>query len=529
MPLGPDPRFTATATMTLLWGIVYEPLLSYDPIKIKEENEYRIIPWLAESYEVAPDLLSVTFNLREGIKFAHTGNEMTADDVVWTVETALLADYPVHVTGLPARYLPQINGVEKIDDYTVRVTLSEPNPSVVAWFADYTMSILDSEEIKKHIVEYDGMSDHGWTWLYKEGNDAGTGPYVTKEFVPMERFVVEKNPDYWGGPPDLELPEPKIDTIMFVPVEEPTDAKMKLFRGDLQICVDLDPPLYESLQLPDAVDAGVLVTASPGNQFIKLMMHSWRGPTKDWRVRLAIKKAIDYTAIAEDVMGGTATKSVGSFMPGSYRWQETADFFKDAEYEEANALLDAAEADAVYERESADVRFTMDIVVRNTLRYGVNFGDVSLQVIQNLLNVGINVRLKVYHMAQVDAIFGDITEIMMTADPGHLIDLYEPPSWLHSRSFYSWDLYDGWNETSQSNIADEIQTMKDLYSEILSTSDYEDRVEKWIEFEKLHLQYSPDVWLLWNKFRIAYRTEVKGYFHSAYQMWPAIFWVDVEA
>jgi peptide/nickel transport system substrate-binding protein len=138
---------------------IFERLLSYasktDPASgAKVEDFSKIEGDLAESYEIAPDHRSITFHLRKGVKSA-AGNEMTADDVMWTFERGwnMKATFYWYMTQILK--ITDFSAFQKIDDFTVKVTIPHPSLLLDRLWVNNDLGIIDSKDIKKHLTTDD--------------------------------------------------------------------------------------------------------------------------------------------------------------------------------------------------------------------------------------------------------------------------------------------------------------------------------------------------------------------------------------
>ena len=120
---------------------------------VNEEGELE--PALAESYEVSEDGTEYTFYLRDDVVF-HNGEPFNADSVVLTWERAANADYEY------SYYFTNAESVEKIDDYTVKVTTPEPDATFLRLMADYWAMIPPQyyEEVGEEAVSYTHLRAH---------------------------------------------------------------------------------------------------------------------------------------------------------------------------------------------------------------------------------------------------------------------------------------------------------------------------------------------------------------------------------
>jgi len=254
--MGADPTFFGGANPAFM-PLIYESLFNYDPNELKEGN-FVAVPWLAESYTVSSDGLIYNIKLRTGIKFHFTGNEFTADDVIYMFNRAyfwpLEPGYPLDIVAaidIPSVPWRVIDSVEKINDYEVQINLNTYFPTLPEFLGMmWVFGIVDSQEVEAHAVTgAGGLSDHGYQWLKTTDDiDVGTGPYKVKKFTMLQKYDLELIDDYWGGPADLNLPYPTIEDITMLAIIEDSDARMRLLVGDLNIASDLQCILGVSLQ-----------------------------------------------------------------------------------------------------------------------------------------------------------------------------------------------------------------------------------------------------------------------------------------
>ena len=141
-----------------------------------------IIPWLAESYEVADNLKSVTFKLRKGVKF-HDGTDFNAEAAKWNLDNQIAN-----------KRQPYWESIDIIDDYTVKVNLKAWRNFILSYFCDSPDSWMASPTAFKK---------HGVDWMRL--NPVGTGPFKFVSFTRDVNLLVERNPDYWlKGRPYLD-------------------------------------------------------------------------------------------------------------------------------------------------------------------------------------------------------------------------------------------------------------------------------------------------------------------------------------
>jgi peptide/nickel transport system substrate-binding protein len=293
-----------------MWGkeFMYDSLLEWD-------RDLVIQPALAESYEVNEDATSYIFKLRQGVLF-HNGQEMTAKDVKYSFDTAPKPPPP----GIEVAFLANVAGVEVVDDYTVTITMSKPDPTlpgVIAW-------------VRYTPIVPEGIFDQ--INVLSEG--IGTGPYRLVEFVSNDRVVYTCNEDYWkpGVPCIRDV------TLKVLPDEQSRVAALRSGEIDgATLSADVARTLEndETLQILEGLTSAPRVI-----QFNTIEDVPWR----DVRVRQAINLAIDRQEIIDKVYGGRA-QLTGAIPPGYGDWplpEERLQELYTPNVEQAMALMQEA-------------------------------------------------------------------------------------------------------------------------------------------------------------------------------------------
>ncbi|MBV6638862.1 MAG: ABC transporter substrate-binding protein, partial [Mameliella sp.] len=193
----------------LIVGQIAEPK-ALDPAAVTAVNDFRILmnvydglvrykdgtlevePALATDWTISEDGTEYTFDLREGVSF-HDGSPFNAEAVKFNFERMLNEDHPYHDTGpFPlAFFFSAVETIEVVDDLTVKFTLNAPYAPFLSNLAYPTGLIVSPAAVEQH------GSDFG-------RNPSGTGPFTFAEWRSNEAVVIEGNPDYWGGAPDLQ-------------------------------------------------------------------------------------------------------------------------------------------------------------------------------------------------------------------------------------------------------------------------------------------------------------------------------------
>jgi peptide/nickel transport system substrate-binding protein len=286
-PTTMDPQFYNLTPNLTVSDHIFETLVTMSP-------DMKVVPALAESWSMV-DNLTWEFKLRKGVKF-HDGSEMTADDVLWSL------DRPATITGSPASFTLYTKAIVKktvVDPYTIRLTTKEPYPLMLP---DMTMVYIVSKKATKGLTNEDFASGKGVV---------GTGPFKFVKFLRDDRVELVRNDDYWGKKPAWS----KV-TLRFI--ANPATRIASLLSGDVQAIENVPTPdlgrvrsnnglsLFSKVSnrliylYPDTVrDKSPFVTDKEGKPLDK-------NPLKDVRVRQAMSMAINREAIKDRVMEGLA-------------------------------------------------------------------------------------------------------------------------------------------------------------------------------------------------------------------------------
>ena len=268
-PLSLDQHKAGSDVQADVLGQFYESLTSYNA-------KLEVIPWLATSWET-PDPSTYVFKLRQGVKF-HNGQEMTADDVKYSVERMLAKD-----TADPWLFtLETIDQVTAVDKYTVKMAMKKPDPGIPGAFATN----------RGHGIMPAGA--HQKVDLATKA--IGTGPFKLAEYVSASHVIAERFPDYWNAP------MPYIEKLTFKILGD-EEARVAGVRAKQ---LDGSQIAFESISRLSG-DASIQILKSDVYSPYTLEPNSGRAPTSDVRVRRAISMAIDRNAYIEKVVGGNGT------------------------------------------------------------------------------------------------------------------------------------------------------------------------------------------------------------------------------
>ena len=260
-------------------------------------------PQLAESYEWSEDGMTLTFNLREGVKF-HDGADWNAETAKWNFDRLLDMNL-----GPAGTYAPLIESVEAVDDYTLALNLKQPTPGLEREFAgNWSIRFVCPGPVEENKTDEDPWA-HEW---YKD-NMCGTGPYKFVSYEHGQQLVIEKNEDYWGGW-DHEGFDKMIERI----VPESSTQRMLLERGEIDMTA-MPIELEDVMALQQ--QKGITCRSDPTVLFymisVKTIDAAETGPImSNKKVRQALAHAFNYDAVLENILGlkGTRIKNA-VFLP----------------------------------------------------------------------------------------------------------------------------------------------------------------------------------------------------------------------
>jgi len=257
-------------------------------VKAEGSTEAKIVPALAESWEVSPDGLTYTFKIRDGVKF-HDGTSVNAEAVKFSFDRLL-------AVGMGAvGNFTSIDKIEVADEMTVKFILKDPFSSfLLALTSMWGPVIVSPTAVKAH--EKDG--DQGQAWLAE--NEVGSGPYKVEKWERNQQLTMVRNPDYWGGWGDKFLE--KI-IIRFVP--ETSTMRLMIEKGDADVAVGMSN--NEDLDAL-AKTPGVAVEEFSAMSIREVRINTTKPPLDDARVRQALAYSFDYDQAATGVLGGHAVR-----------------------------------------------------------------------------------------------------------------------------------------------------------------------------------------------------------------------------
>jgi len=317
--LAPEPQtisaaFLTTMQTTMVAGKISEGLVWFD-------EQLRPQPELAQSWAFAPDGLSLTLNLRRGVKW-HDGRDFSSADVAFSLRHIWQKFHP----GGRLAYA-SVTGVDTPDAHTAVLRFSRPTPYLLSF-----LNVYGAQVVPKHLYE-------GTDLQKNPANNApiGTGPFRFKEWVRGSHIALERNPDYWK--PGL----PYLDGVIFKFIPEAAARSVALASGEVQVALASNIPISNLSQFSDPKKYRINTTDGNYLASITLIQVNTRRPhLADKRVRQALLYALDREALLRVVyrnIGRVATSPIPSTVP-AFHSAKGRQYRHDPK--QAEALLDAA-------------------------------------------------------------------------------------------------------------------------------------------------------------------------------------------
>ncbi|MEO1016233.1 MAG: ABC transporter substrate-binding protein [Pseudomonadota bacterium] len=324
-------------------GLTRFPPGSMDPADIELD--------LAESYESSDDGLTWTFVLRDGVQFHHGYGELTAADVVYSLNRARNPE----TSGVAAN-LAAVESVEALDDKTVQIKLSSPVPTLLGMLADpqggYIVSQKAAEELGDDI----------------KATMVGTGPFQFDNYTPKQQSELSAHDDYFRG-------APKIQEIVYRYIPDETARELAFASGEIDMFYGRREQTWVDrmrAQYPDEIE--ILIFAPRQSRLLHL--NRTKPPLDDIRVRQAIQHAINRDEF-QQLVGEDITTQLRSPVPSGFLGQTTDVPTYDYDPDKARALLaEAGYPDGVdievLNSKIASLRTPYELVMEQLRQVGIN-------------------------------------------------------------------------------------------------------------------------------------------------------------
>jgi peptide/nickel transport system substrate-binding protein len=286
-----DPRQGTDAQSERVGGIIFDALA-------KKDEHYQLQPWLATSWE-QPDALTWVFHLREGVRF-HDGRPLEAPDVAYTIESLIDGSLVTAKTGNFAT----VDRAEAKDALTVIVHMKRPDAELLFNVSDGLFGVVprgSGRNLSLHPI--------------------GSGPFRLVSAVQDKEVVLERNHEYWGGPPHIPPDAREIERVRFEVVPDAITSALELKKGSADLAsnvVTLD--MVHALQ-QDAPN--LQVESGEGSPVVYVTFNVTDPLLNDKRTRQAVACAIDRQAIVDSIWRGQA-RLANTLLPAGH-WAAAPD------------------------------------------------------------------------------------------------------------------------------------------------------------------------------------------------------------
>jgi len=390
-PVSLDPHVQLSAGMLQYSHMVFDPLVRWD-------KEGGFEPRLAERWEVISPQVT-RFYLRQGVRF-HSGNEFTAEDVVFTLNRLKKSD---DYKGLFTAFGDAV----ATDKYVVDLVTNEPYGLVMAMAtyifpldkAFYSGTDEKNNKPKDLIIKTD--------YSFANYNESGTGPFKVTSREQGVKTVFTKFDQYWDAQAG------NVDEIVLTPISEDPTRVAALLSGDVDFIMPVPP---NDLDRVGSTEDIKLITMS-GSRIISFQLNQKRRPEfANAKVRQAIAYAYDNNGVVAKVMKGFATAAAQN-SPAGYQGHNP----------ELTPRFDIEKAKQLMKEAGYENGFSCTMIAPNN-RY-VNDEKIAQAFVAMLSKIGITVSLKTMPKAQYwdqfDAQVADIQMIGWHSDTEDSANFFE--------------------------------------------------------------------------------------------------------
>ena len=291
-------------------------LCMFDTLVTNSNDGQKILPWLAEKWDVSKDGMVWTFKLRKGVRFhktteggkptANGGREVTADDWKWSFERmirdksprAYFIDCVAGYDEMAAGKAKTWSGIKAVDKYTLQFTLKKPFAPFLSVLAYNSLVVVPKEDVTKWGKNF---SFH----------PVGSGAFSFDTWKQDQKLTLKKNPNYWRK--DAKGKQlPYLDAFEMVIIPDGTVAWEEFKKGNIDMMREVPDRLVKDAR--KLLGKNLLEGPQPGTYYYGFNMS--KPPFKDnKKLRHAFNYAVDRKRINDLVLEGLFFPAKGILPP----------------------------------------------------------------------------------------------------------------------------------------------------------------------------------------------------------------------
>ncbi|RAK06494.1 peptide/nickel transport system substrate-binding protein [Halanaerobium saccharolyticum] len=437
---------------------VFNGLVKYEP------GTFEVVPDLAEEWEVSEDDTEITFQLKEGIEFHKDYGEFTAEDVKFSFERIIAED----ANSPEAQSFSNLERVEIVDQYTVKLILSEPMGRLFTSTLPFNAGLI----VSKEAVEEMGREEFA-------SNPIGTGPYVFEEWDVNNNITLQKNENYFEREADY-------GEIVFMPMSDPTSQELALQSGEIDIG-QLTLDNFDQISQMEEFEAEIY----PDLAIQYVAFNTSKEPLNNEKLREALRYIINPEEILVGAFAGKAERAYSILLEDMTGYWKAPSFDLDEAGEERVwELL----AEAGYpEGEGLELEYVTDATEERRLIGALIQDQLSRFNIElNVEALEVGPKIDRWQEGSYDITYARFTN---TVDPGYNFQ------WNLTDQIGKWNLFHWSNEEYDR-----------LWQEAETTLDTDLRAENYEEMQKLMHNDSIGIWVTHGVKTPAWTTEVDPVF-----------------
>ena len=254
---------------------------------------------LAESFDVSPDKLKITFHLRKDAKF-QDGTPVTAEDVKWSLDRAVTAPV-LGKAQLLTGSMTSADQFKVIDPLTFEVTLPKPDKLALPNLATVYPVIFNSK-----LAKANATAEDPWAIAWLKEHAVGSGAYIIESFKPGEQVIMKRNEDWNRGTPEKAA---SFKRVIIQSIPEPATRANLVERGDADIAIDLQANDVQSLESKGKL---TVISTPQYNSVTFVSMNNTIPPFDNINVRRAIAYALPYDDMFKAALFGRGTPLFGA-------------------------------------------------------------------------------------------------------------------------------------------------------------------------------------------------------------------------